>query len=1492
MRFALIVFLSVIALMTASSARAQVQTYSYQGQSFNPANCVDGPPDYTFQGGTVTGQVTFQGLAPGYSGTIASPSSNVASLSFTGPSSGTLDLSSYSPSYAFLLSSGQITSWGATLAINNGTNEWQVSTSGTVGSTGNDFNQFETTPFHINWGCNTLLGQWSNPKSSGIACAEQAPADSRPPPGQAACAAPINIGVGNMYEWKQDYSTVGQNPLPFIRYYNSMSAPDTYAVALGSNWRHNFDRYLHIVNPSAVYGAIAERADGQYVTFSSSSGTYTSDSDLDYGLTRGGSGPSWTWTLTDPDDTVETYSQSGAEATLSSIKLRNGYTQTMHYTTGKLTSVTDTYGRTLGLSYSSVGLLASVTTPDTPTLAYGYVGFSSGGHLLSTVTYNTSPSTQIQYAYGNTSFPAALTGITDENGHSTATWTYDSTGRAVSSQLAGGIKYTSVSYYDTSGDRKVTGPLGINETYKFSMLQGVPKVTEIDRAANGTVTFSSRHFTYDSNGYLKTATDWNGNQTAYTNNSHGLPTQIVYASGNAVSHTTSITYDTTWARLAHVVTQPDVTSTLNYSGTNGTLLTRVLADTTSTSVPYSTNGQSRTWTMTYTSSGQLSTLQLPRTDLTAKTTYTYTGGVLTNIKDALNHNTRIVTYKPGGLPLTVRDPNNTLTTLAYNPRLWLTSAVMTTSAGTLTTTPRYDSAGNLTRLTVPDGSYLNYTYNDAHQPITVLNRANQTENITYNSAGNITQVLWKTSGGTTTRQHSATFDALGRMLTDVGGVSQTTTYGYDSNGNVTSITDPLSHATARTFDALNRLKTTINAVHDLVQFAYDAHDRPLTVTDGKGNATNFVYDGFGDAIQQASPDSGTTVWFYDPDSNATGRVQAGVNYSSATYDALDRPLTRTYPADSTLNVTYVWDQTTGHGTGIGNLTSVTADQAGSLSLSYDQRNLVTSNARTVGATTYTTGYTYESAGRLASVTYPTAGWTVNYARNSAGEVSSMTVKPPSTSAVNLATSITHLPFGPVSGFFYGNGVHDTRTFDLDYRMTSVKDVGTGNIQYQSYGYDAANNPTSITDNVTSGNSQTLTYDAVDRLKSAVGSYGTVSSITYDSNSNRKTYGGLSYTVPSGSDKMSAVGASAITYSSTGNMAAVGATTTMAYNKANQLGTITISGTSTVYTYGASGYRLTAKTGTNTMSIYQYGQNGELLAENRSTTDTDYAYLDGMPISIIQPSTSAISAIHTDRLGTPQKATDSTKTLNWALLMNPNGGGSPSPSTAPINLRWPGQHGDATGYFDNGYRAYMPITIGGRYLENDLIGLRGGLNPYVYAGNNPYANMDPRGLCLEDLCIGETIITIEIAEALSAEASFILEGSAAEGFAAEGAVGLPFAAPLAGAPTETPTMPGEVCRPPEPATPVVNTNPYAGAVDQPVFVVDPYGNIIPVQEGEYIGASPNGNYQQVYGANLRPTGLRLDRGGHPTQWDPAAQVPHGHVPGITINGNPHLPVYFQ
>ncbi len=90
----------------------------------------------------------------------------------------------------------------------------------------------------------------------------------------------------------------------------------------------------------------------------------------------------------------------------------------------------------------------------------------------------------------------------------------------------------------------------------------------------------------------------------------------------------------------------------------------------------------------------------------------------------------------------------------------------------------------------------------------------------------------------------------------------------------------------------------------------------------------------------------------------------------------------------------------------------------------------------------------------------------------------------------------------------------------------------------------------------------------------------------------------------------------------------------------------------------------------------------------------------------------------------------------------------------------------------------------------------------------------------------------------------------------------------------------------------NTNPYEGAVDKPVTVVDPAGNAIPVGKGEQIKTSPNGKWVDVKDSEGNPTGKRIDQGHKPgpKHPDPKGWEPHGHVPGVTNpDGTPWLPI---
>jgi YD repeat-containing protein len=878
------------------------------------------------------------------------------------------------------------------------------------------------------------------------------------------CGEPISIGDGNMYDEVTDYATATANRLEFARYYNSLTAGSGTPTILGGGWRSTYDRYLSIAATSVA----AERADGRVLMFSLNGDAWTTDSDVDARLARNG----MTWTLTDSDDSVETYAQITPNlAHVTSIKSRNGYLQSLQYdASNQITAVTDSLGRSLGFTIES-GLLQTLTTPDAQTFTYGYTssGLTPGvPDRLASVTYSTTPATNQTYLYENAALPFGLTAIVDENGNRFTSWTYDLHGRALSSQHAGGVDLTTVSYNDTDGSRTVTEALGVQSVYRFSVLQNVPKLVRIDRLATPDSPAAARIFTYDANGYTASETDWNGNLTTYINDAHGQPINITRASGTPEAQTTEISYNPTF-HLPAAILEPHLSTNFTYDS-EGNLLTKILTDRTG-----QPNAGPRTWTYTW-AGGLLASMKGPRTDVSQLTRFAYdASGTLVSTTNALGQTTRVTSHTGGGLPLTIVDANGVSTQMTYDARLRVLTATLNTAAGALTTSNTWDAAGNLVSVTRPDGSKLTSAYDPAHRLTGITDLLGDKISYTLDALGNRTATLFTDAANTLARTHSAAFDALGRMVQDTAGAGQVTTHAYDNNGNQTSLTDPLNRVTTRSFDTLNRLFQVVDPAGGVTTSRFDSRGVLYAITLPNDAVTEFQSDGFGQTHTTVSNDTGVTHDTYDLAGNLVEKADAAGAIIKYAYDALDRPLTITYPSDPAENVTFAYDEP-GHGSGIGRLTSV-IDSAGTLSRSYDERGNIISEVRVRSAATLLTSYSFDGADRLAAITYP-SGLVVNYTRDSMGQVSGVSATPKNAAAPSpILTGIAYEPFGPAKGFTFGNGIAATRGYDLDYRLTSLIDGSALNL---SYGYNAADDVLSIADSLQPSNSQSFDYDQLDR----------------------------------------------------------------------------------------------------------------------------------------------------------------------------------------------------------------------------------------------------------------------------------------------------------------------------------------------------------------------------------------------------------------------------
>ncbi len=1123
--------------------------------------------------------------------------------------------------------------------------------------------------------------------------------------------------------------TGGRFPLSFSLYYNSLpsigsamppnfdfgtggggggfSLPRNRAARSGNGWSHSYARYIDLSNINGKKVISLGRADGSTKGYRLTGTKWETSPDNNHELIQS-KDPGYPdgFDVIAPNGNVETYDKDGR---LVKITNRNGHSQilTYHPTTGVLEKVTDPSGRSLTFTYDFKNRLSSVSDPVGNTTRYTY---DNNGNLTKIIKPDATPgdlsdNPSITYRYQDTRFSHLITSVLDSQGRTQVTYKYDNQSRVISQQGPNGIFYRGLSYAD-DGVTTVTDTNGTEYKYKFQVIIGRPRLVETIGTPCLAWVDRYRTIQYDARGNRTRTVDFNGNVKTWLYNDRNLEIQRTDA-GKTVSTQWHVSH-----RLPVKITEPGRITTLTYDA-RGLQLTHTVKDI--------QTGETRITGRTYNANGLLTSLDGPRTDVNDVTTFGYNAqGDRISITNALGHKTDIIGFDGTGRPAAYRDANGLVTRNSYDARGRLTRSVV----GGAVTQLFYDIHNNLIKSISADGSVINYLYDNANRLIGLQDGEGNRIDYTLDKEGRRTASTTSDASGTLARKTQQIYDNLQRLTQVIGGENQTTSYVYDGNGNQTKITDPLNRTSSTAYDALNRVVKTIDPAGGTTLFAYDARGNLSTVTDPRGLSTTYSYNGFDDKVSQVSPDTGTTAYTYDKAGNLISRTDAKGQLTTYSYDALNRLTAIDYPG-TTEDVILAYDENVN---GIGRLTSH-SDESGLTTYSYDVNVNLLTKSHTYNGSTLTVQYQYDNANRVTQMTLP-SGRIVSTSYDTNGHITAINTTANGSSQA-LASNMTYQPFGPRSGFTYGNGLILTRSFDKDGRLTMQQINGiSGKVQHFAFTYDAAGNILQKGNVVDTSRNQDYQYDTLDRLIDATGIYGT-RAYSYDAIGNRQSikrdtalenyqYDSQSHRLLGITDNSGAT-TTAFSYDANGNTTAKGSSS-ISYTAENRVRTYQGTGAA-VYTYNVSAQRMTKVSGGVT-TRYVYDQQGQLIGEYAGGQTKEIVYLDNEPLAQFTGAT--LSYLHNDHLATPQVMTDGAQAVVWAGDMEPFGKVTEVVNAVGQDLRFPGQVFDGeSGFHYNWNRYYDPST--GRYITSDPIGLGGGNNTYAYVGNNPLFWVDPTGL---------------------------------------------------------------------------------------------------------------------------------------------------------------------
>jgi RHS repeat-associated protein len=1213
---------------------------------------------------------------------------------------------------------------------------------------------------------------------------------------------PIIPATGNKIESEDDFSSSGEMPLALNRTYNHHWQG---AGLFGKHWVSTYDykltfgtTALNACFPRPGGGAcgigsnttiFAWRPDGKTIRFlrNASDGVFYEDKPSP--ISRIVKQADGSFVLYVENKNVEVYSSAGY---ISSVRNEQGIGWTYSYTGGTYPyRVTHTSGRYVEFVWTT-GRLTSVRDPAGNYYGYAYTAnaFGTGLHRLSASSRPGNPTSSITYHYEKSADTSALTGKSF-NGIRYSTFGYNVYGYATSTEHSGQDKYT-LSY--TAGANGllsvlVTNPLGKAATYTYQ--DG--KSTSVAGSASTYCGATQVLTEYDANGYVAMHSDANNNKTAYTYDSKGRVLTETEAYGTSIARRKTYVWDDANNRMVSVTLggvgagTEFVRTSFAYGATG-----RVISVTTTNLFSVGSTGSQQVTTYAYTShpNGMLATVikDGPVAGSGDQIVSTYDSlGNLVSVSNSLGHATTYSGFNGLGQPGRMVGPNGEITDYTYDARGRVVR-LRTYPDGATPADKIYAYSGNdtLSSLTPADGIANSYGYDAALRLISVSRSASgvlagggiqERQTYSLNSAGdNVSTANWAIESthnmvfechgplGAPQEQCLEPFwyeewvdtpvakswmyrdyDELSRVRSDRGNNGRNVRRGYDANGNVVTVIDSLNRTTTYGYDALNRVIYVVDPANGTTSYEYNVANKITKLTDPRGKVTTYSYDGFGQPWSQTSPDTGTTSYTYSTSGLQLSMTQSGGAVTSYGYDGLGRMTSATANGKA---ISYIYDSCN---SGKSRLCAI-GDSGSNDPVVYgytpDGRlaariDYITSNSV---QSAHWTHYYYDAVGRLNSISYP-SGIAVGYGYAS-GKLAAMTVNVGGVIS-NVITGTKYRPFGPTTGWTYGNGLTRNLYYDQNYnpgdqRLTGITTMNGGyTLQSLLMTYNVSDQVSSITNYTNPSLNSLFKYDSLDRLIEAGPSSTSYNFYNYDANGNRTADGQMGgspgvlipptpYTIDPNSNRLTAIKSVSYSYNSVGNLAQVHSpgyfATNYEYDGFNRLVGLSKwvgSGFTPAASYAYNGLNQRISKVVNGVSTrFIHASQNQIISEETGGTWTSYLYFAGELVGLVRGS--QLYYVHNDHLGRPEMATNASGAVAWKSNNGTFDRTVTIDSIGGINLGFPGQYYDEeSGLWHNGFRDYDPKL--GRYIQSDPVGLAAGTNPFLYASGNPISRIDDLGL---------------------------------------------------------------------------------------------------------------------------------------------------------------------